>query len=250
MRWVQHGLGSGWDNDVGSKELAVVYSDVEILGERLGAELASMVRMEVTNGLGASDLSAIDSAFADAVSNLISVLPAVAEKISGLITKNCIDSLQPLRGILATYRMTNRPAPTQPSRFVPNVLKPLRQFLADPRLKISGEARKSITALVIESTVNRYFEMATDLLSNVRRAADTLKRLNIGRQDRTTSAVGSNAEMDKITMQLYLDVRKFGADIQSLGVSTDAIPAYQRLWECVSVDTPTEPPTILTPQST
>lgn len=33
-----------------------------------------------------------------------------------------------MKGITATYRMTNKPAPQRPSPFVPNVLRALREF--------------------------------------------------------------------------------------------------------------------------
>ena len=37
-------------------------------------------------------------------------------------------SFQAVKGITATYRMTNKPAPQRPSPFVPNVLRALREF--------------------------------------------------------------------------------------------------------------------------
>mmetsp|Transcript_13067 Transcript_13067/g.40251 ORF Transcript_13067/g.40251 Transcript_13067/m.40251 type:complete len:712 (+) Transcript_13067:87-2222(+) len=234
VTWIKTGLQSQWGSDISAKELAAVFSDVELLAERLGAELASMLRMGAMSGLDSTITSAADSAFEDSVTNAKTVLSDLSKTLSSRLSKSCTDALQPLRGIPATYRVINRPAPTQPSRFIPNVLKPLRQFLSDPEVKISESERKVIVKQVVDTTVLRYFEMASDLLSDVRQTADALRRLNIG--DSNARSVGSNAEVDKITMQLYLDVRKFGSDVNSLGVSTEDILNFQKLWQCVDVD--------------
>jgi len=224
--WTKKGLEESWGTAMLAKDVAVVFSDVEILTERLPAEVASVVRMGSNGKLPSDATTAIDNAFSDAIENLASLKPDLGERISSVISKGCIETLQTMRGILATYRMTNRPAPTQYSRFVPSVLKPLRQFLTDPDVAITESERNKILKQVVELTVTGYYELATDLLLNVRQTADTLRRLNIG-------AAGNNAEMDKISMQLYLDVRKFGSDINDLGLDSDQSEAYQKLWNCV-----------------
>eukprot|EP00189_Rhodosorus_marinus_P011459 CAMPEP_0184746874 /NCGR_PEP_ID=MMETSP0315-20130426/9366_1 /TAXON_ID=101924 /ORGANISM="Rhodosorus marinus, Strain UTEX LB 2760" /LENGTH=709 /DNA_ID=CAMNT_0027219623 /DNA_START=62 /DNA_END=2191 /DNA_ORIENTATION=+ len=224
--WTKKGLEESWGTAMLAKDVAVVFSDVEILTERLPAEVASVVRMGSNGKLPSDATTAIDNAFSDAIENLASLKPDLGERISSVISKGCIETLQTMRGILATYRMTNRPAPTQYSRFVPSVLKPLRQFLTDPDVTITESERNKILKQVVELTVTGYYELATDLLLNVRQTADTLRRLNIG-------AAGNNAEMDKISMQLYLDVRKFGSDINDLGLDSDQSEAYQKLWNCV-----------------
>ncbi|CAN0365797.1 unnamed protein product, partial [Hapterophycus canaliculatus] len=44
------------------------------------------------------------------------------------VAAQCTTILQAVKGITATYRMTNKPAPQRPSPFVPNVLRALREF--------------------------------------------------------------------------------------------------------------------------
>eukprot|EP00188_Purpureofilum_apyrenoidigerum_P000462 Plantae.Rhodophyta-Purpureofilum_apyrenoidigerum.ctg12022.p1 GENE.Plantae.Rhodophyta-Purpureofilum_apyrenoidigerum.ctg12022~~Plantae.Rhodophyta-Purpureofilum_apyrenoidigerum.ctg12022.p1 ORF type:complete len:712 (-),score=153.91 Plantae.Rhodophyta-Purpureofilum_apyrenoidigerum.ctg12022:643-2778(-) len=232
--WIRTGLQGQWGSDTSIKELAAVFSDVELLVERLGAELASMLRMGAMSSLDSAITSGADNAFDNAVGSTKTVLSEVGASLSGKLSKSCMDALQPLRGIPATYRVINRPAPTEHSRFIPNVLKPLRQFLSDAEVKISESERKVIVKQVVDATAVRYHEMASDLISSIRETADALRRLKIG--DSNARSVGSNAEVDKITMQLYLDVRKFGSDVNALGVSTDDIPGFQKLWQCVDVE--------------
>ncbi|CAN0038787.1 unnamed protein product, partial [Choristocarpus tenellus] len=47
---------------------------------------------------------------------------------TGQVTTQCCAMLQAVKGITATYRMTNKPPPERPSPFVTNILRPLREF--------------------------------------------------------------------------------------------------------------------------
>lgn len=50
------------------------------------------------------------------------------EKTTSQVAEQCMAMLQAIKGITATYRMTNKPPPHRPSPFVPNVLRALREF--------------------------------------------------------------------------------------------------------------------------
>jgi hypothetical protein len=68
-----------------------------------------------------------------------------------------VEVLRQLRGITATYRMTNKPMPTRHSHFVPGVLAPLRAFLdASPP---PPEAKARLVAAVAEAVTVRYAMM-------------------------------------------------------------------------------------------
>ena len=46
-----------------------------------------------------------------------------------VIADKCLETLKQLRGITATYRMTNKPLPTKASHFVPTILSPLHNIV-------------------------------------------------------------------------------------------------------------------------
>ena len=50
------------------------------------------------------------------------------ETIVRILTMKCSAPLSAVKGVAATYRMTNRPAPTRPSPYVSTILKPLKEF--------------------------------------------------------------------------------------------------------------------------
>jgi hypothetical protein len=54
------------------------------------------------------------------------------EYIVNILTTKCAGPLAGVRGVAATYRMTNRPPPTQASPFVGSILRPLKEFEQSP----------------------------------------------------------------------------------------------------------------------
>mmetsp|Transcript_6717 Transcript_6717/g.7785 ORF Transcript_6717/g.7785 Transcript_6717/m.7785 type:complete len:91 (+) Transcript_6717:200-472(+) len=52
------------------------------------------------------------------------------ELIVSILTTRCTAPLSAVKGVAATYRMTNRPPPTQASPFVHTILRPIREFIS------------------------------------------------------------------------------------------------------------------------
>ncbi|GJQ08930.1 hypothetical protein GpartN1_g721.t1 [Galdieria partita] len=148
----------------------------------------------------------------------------VQELLCNLIIAKCTENLQALRGILAAYRMTTKPVPKHHSPFVSNILRPLRDVLQF----ISNEEnlKNSIVDTVCQQLVERYITMTKEIVTSVRKAEDTLKRLNLGR-----SSSGSNREnisdLEKICRQLELDGKKLSEELNQIGfvVSEDRLLA-------------------------
>lgn len=241
MTWVRTGLAGEWSkSDSGPAGAARVYADVVVVQSRVPAEFASMLRMRDT-GLTPELLDDVDIAFNGAVDAFAKLLPDMSCSMSDSLSRSCSENLQPLRGILATYRMSSKPAPTTHSPFVPKVLRPLKSFLNEQRACLSADACMEIASVVAEAITAKYYEMATDLLSSNKKSEETLRRLNIGRGGGAAGRRTQAGSMtDKVSMQLYLDVAKFKDDIEALGVSLDNVPSMARLWECVKRDTESE----------
>lgn len=235
--WVRTGLAGEWSkSDSIPGGAARVYADVVVMQSRVPAEFASLLRMR-ESGLTADLLVEVDSAFSAAIDSFSELLPDMSRSISDSLSRSCSENLQPLRGILATYRMSSKPAPTSHSPFVPKVLRPLKSFLNEQRSCLSAEACSEISAVVAEATTAKYYDMATDLLNSNRKSEETLRRLNIGRGGGASGQRTDSGSMtDKVSMQLYLDVAKFKDDIDALGVSLENVPSMARLWECVKRD--------------
>ena len=51
------------------------------------------------------------------------------EVIVDIVIAKCRGPLSAVKGVAATYRMTNRPPPTQASPFVATILRPVKDFI-------------------------------------------------------------------------------------------------------------------------
>ncbi|GAB0496174.1 hypothetical protein MMPV_007484 [Pyropia vietnamensis] len=234
-------------------DAALLHADLSLLASRLAGDVAALTAHASHLDLGAPAIEALNTAFAAAAGPPLDALrPAAVAAAATAIGRACGDGLAPLRGILATYRMANRPAPSGPSRFVGGVLRPLRAFLGDHGGSLGADATAEVASRVVATVAGRYHAMATELLANVQRSEDTLRRLNLGRGGAgvpggaaagTAAAAaatdvappgGANTTMGKIELQLRLDVAKFTDDVRGLGVDVEAVPEIATLAACVA----------------
>jgi conserved oligomeric Golgi complex subunit 2 len=247
VTWVRTGLAGDWPAAVATPTgVARVHADVTTMLGRLPGEFIRVLRRPEI-GIDPDLLQEIDSAFSSAIaspeqseasltpSTLATLLSDLESFIADALSRSCVDNLQPLRGMLATYRVSSRPAPATHSSFVPKVLLPLKVFLRDQRGPLADVTCLKISTAVAEETTEKYWEMATDLLSSNKKSEETLRRLNIGG---AAGDHGSRSTMtDKVSIQLYLDVAKFRDDVEAVGVPLTAVPSMPRLWECVKRET-------------
>ncbi|PKA55238.1 hypothetical protein AXF42_Ash003875 [Apostasia shenzhenica] len=173
-----------------------------------------------------------------AVSSLEASLPAVMDALIDGIAERCVEDLKQLKGITATYRMTNK-LPVRHSPYVSGILRPLKAFLDGERLvylskKLINELLHSTT----ERITNRYYEMAADVVNLARKTESSLLRLRQGAQRRagaSSDALDNNiSDTEKICMQLFLDIQEHGRNLAALGVKATDIPAYTSLWQLVA----------------
>uniref|UniRef100_A0A6T6C4W6 Conserved oligomeric Golgi complex subunit 2 n=1 Tax=Compsopogon caeruleus TaxID=31354 RepID=A0A6T6C4W6_9RHOD len=233
--WAREGVAGKWGV---KRKLAVgaahVFGDLLVMKSRLPAEIAALLRTRSqTNTLGSYMLGCIDSSIAESMTEIANLFPVLHDAMASELSDECASALQSIKGILATYRGYNRPTPTQYSRYVPNILRPLRTFLSENCARLSDDVRLEISRRVIEVTTERYAEVAIDSINNAKKAEDALKRLNIiGKSSASTAS-----ESDKISTQLYLDVQKFGTEIELFGLATAEISGYPALWKRLTEET-------------
>jgi conserved oligomeric Golgi complex subunit 2 len=148
------------------------------------------------------------------------------EIIVRLLVEKCSAPLAAVKGVVATYRMTNRPPPTQASPYVGTILRPLKEFSRDFELRtpdhIGSQWKMSILTVVTE----KYGTAVEELISTVQR---TEVALQSRRARRATS--GGISDGDKVKLQLYLDFQAYCRDIQDVGVAPSSIEGISKLQE-------------------
>src|SRR5260370_9166926 len=77
---------------------------------------------------------AVSDIFNDSLSTLTSIIPPLSDEIVSILCSRCQDTLQFVRSIPTQFRAMssrNLDLPQEPSYFVPNILKPLKEFLLE-----------------------------------------------------------------------------------------------------------------------
>lgn len=174
-------------------------------------------------------------------SNSLKVLqPLVINAIVEALVEKSVEDLRQLKGITATFRMTNKPLPVRHSPYVSGVLRSLKVFLEGERAStyLTTEHRQELLQGAASEITRRYYELASDVVSVARKTESSLQKIRLGAQRRAgaSSDVSDNniSDTDKICMQLFLDIQEYGRNLASLGVDAASIPSYRSLWQCVA----------------
>ncbi|CAI0446406.1 unnamed protein product [Linum tenue] len=150
------------------------------------------------------------------------------------------EDLKQLKGITATYRMTNKPLPVRHSPYVSGLLRPVKAFLEGERATtyLTEEVRKELLLGTAIAITDCYSKLATELVSLARKTESSLQKIRQGAQRRagTSSDVSDHSisDTDKMCMQLFLDIQEYGRNLAALGVDAANIPSYRSLWQCVA----------------
>jgi hypothetical protein len=167
---------------------------------------------------------------------LLGARVAVWERVCALMASDCKKGLTAVRAIAAKYRMTNKPPPDAPSPYVDAVLQPLRQFLDRHGALLASfrvtSGDRDATSSVADFAVRVLEDVTTAFLQQVQGLLETVKQMDSALQRRsklrTAGAAGgpaggsSMADSDKISLQLYLDVKAYGGAVCALGLLTGA----------------------------
>ena len=227
---------SSWGATAGGDELILVRLDVEKLCAKVRSDGAACVKAS-TSILGEDTAQIAVDCVLEGANELQEIIPQLDAFIVKVYVERCVESLKQLKGITATFRMTNKPMPTRHSHFVPTILAPLQAFLDNERTKMfSKTSRQEIVDKVVDSVSERYAEMASDLVATVKKTEASLNRLK-DRQGKTSSTgVG---DTDKICRQLYLDAKEYAVQMEKFGVVSTNSDAFNELWSNVAAGAPT-----------
>ncbi|KAI8882841.1 COG complex component [Backusella circina FSU 941] len=147
------------------------------------------------------------------------------------ISRRCMDSLKLVKSITSQYRHTNRHPPTESSYFVANIFKPFQQFIQQNQGLIKYD---QIGAAVAEAVVTRYTTIISELLTNLKKTEDSLKKLKRNNKKNVTQQSNGMSDEDKIRLQLYLDVLQIEKELQKLNMDTNQLNCYEKLLSVVA----------------
>ncbi|XP_017219163.1 conserved oligomeric Golgi complex subunit 2 [Daucus carota subsp. sativus] len=232
--------GSEWAVSAALDDLVYVIHDVNCLAEEVCGNYLDHV-LELLKSCSPEVLNLVKQSIVHGGTSLKDLVPQVINSITETVVEKSVDVLKQLKGITATYRMTNKPAPVRHSVYVSGILRPLKDFLDGEKATtyLSDETRNELIHRATFDITGRYHGQATDLVNLARRTESSLQKIRLGAQQRR-GGLGSEtldntiSETDKVCMQLLLDIQEYGRNLSALGVDARKIPAYCDLWNCVA----------------
>lgn len=144
------------------------------------------------------DIEMPEDVLAEKENSLQQLLEPCNRGLAENLTTKCLSNLESIRSIIASYRMTNRPPPTQPSSFVSSFLQPLKQNILDT---ISKQK-------VVEKILIRYLDIINETKEEIRRSRELLGKYN------QNSAV---SDQEKMMKQIEVDGKYFLSELEELG---------------------------------
>lgn len=122
------GAGGGeWAVIAGVDDLAMAWQDAEKLAEIVQGPYTRTVQQHLAHA-GAQGRAAAAEATHEAAGKLREAAAPLGQLLANAISDSCVEVLKQLRGITATYRMTNKPLPTcAPGGPLSRARLPLRQ---------------------------------------------------------------------------------------------------------------------------
>mmetsp|Transcript_7891 Transcript_7891/g.13064 ORF Transcript_7891/g.13064 Transcript_7891/m.13064 type:complete len:541 (-) Transcript_7891:8-1630(-) len=213
------------------EDVAAVAWELTVLKSKITHEIVETAKSAATN------VDMITEQEKEDIGGLVGqVLTDAAQKIDPLVQKSwnevivnilvakCCGPLGAVKGVAATYRMTNRPAPTRASPFVSTILRPLQQFNDEFRRKIPPHIGIMWKIAVVNTVSDRYSVAVQELIATVQRTEVALQ----SRRARRTVA-GSMSDGEKVKLQLYLDYEEFSKGVQQVGVDPTTVEGVAKL---------------------
>ncbi|CAH7674664.1 hypothetical protein BY996DRAFT_4579705, partial [Phakopsora pachyrhizi] len=173
--------------------------------------------------------------------------PLLLAQISMILVKRCSEKLRFIRTVGSSAR-ASKSMPKEPSYFISDIFTDLRAYLnrfSDLLSSIStpGASKSNLKTRLIESTIEEIFNRYLNILINVQRSEDSLKKLKKGRKKQgflnfnnnsnssSSRVVEEEEEEDlRVKTQLRLDFKKLELDSIELGfVSLDQSKAFNEL---------------------
>ena len=152
------------------------------------------------------------------------VLKAWNEVIVDFLTKRCCQPLAAVKGVAATYRMTNRPPPTQASPFVATILRALKEFDGEFRHRTPPQVGVRWKVVVVNTVAQRYSMAVEELIATVQRTEVAMQK----RKSRRTAA-GGMSDGEKVKLQLLLDFKEFSTSVHDVGIDPETVEGVEKL---------------------
>ncbi|XP_030493253.2 conserved oligomeric Golgi complex subunit 2 isoform X2 [Cannabis sativa] len=231
--------GCEWAIRAVPDDFIYIIHDIKCLATEVSGDYLQNV-LQLLSPCSSDVLAVVKQSVLQGGKSLNDLLPLVVKTIVETLVEKSVQDLKQLKGITATFRMTNKPIPTRHSPYVSGVLRPLETFLRGERATkyLTSEIKKELRDRAAAEITSRYYDLAADLVSVARKTESSLQRIRQGAQRRAgaSSDISEHnvSDTDKICRQLFLDINEYGKKLAELGVVPKEMSAYRSLWQYVA----------------
>ncbi|CAL9030799.1 unnamed protein product [Prunus brigantina] len=249
--WLSSGLAArkkGSTDSIPGREWAIsavpddfiyIIHDIDFLYKRVCGDFLEHV-LKLLSSCPADVLDLVKPSILQGGNLLNDLVPLVINTIVEALVKKSNEGVEQLKGITATYRMTNKPRPVRHSPYVAAVVRPLKAFWEGERATkyLTSDTKHEVLISAATEITGHYYETADNVISMARRTASSLQRIRQGAQRRggASSDVSDQnvSDTDKISMQIFLDIQEYGRNLAALGVDVANIETFRSLWQSVA----------------
>ncbi|KAJ3692310.1 hypothetical protein LUZ60_012660 [Juncus effusus] len=241
--WLNSGLtarkartgDSDWALNAPVEDFVYVIHDINILVKQISGEFLGQIN-QLLNSCSDEVINLVRNSILQAGNSINEIIPIILDVMIESIVEKSVEDLRQLKGITATYRMTNK-LPVRHSPYVSGILRPLKVFLeGDGATYLNKDTTQNLLIGSAEKITTRYYELTSDLVNVARKTESSLLRLRQGRRVGASSDASDNniSDTEKICMQLFLDIQEYGRNLEAIGIKAADIASYRSLWQCVA----------------
>ncbi|KAF8342152.1 oligomeric golgi complex component, COG2-domain-containing protein [Cantharellus anzutake] len=235
--------------DAHLRAFAFMISDILVVKSKAQKLFSQTIRGLLPSTSQEDDEQPPEEIFNETLSKLSAIIPPISDEMISILSVRCQDPLQYVRSIPTQFRAMssrNLDLPQEPSYFIPNILKPLKEFLLEdgaPASQLKSVYGSGWAEEIFKSVVLKY----SSYLIGMKKTYDSIRRYKKGKQSAFMlfGSTSRNQQLDeqgreeaRIRAQMIIDVEALGQEASSLDglINVQASEEYRELRELAARD--------------
>ncbi|KAG6590709.1 putative conserved oligomeric Golgi complex subunit [Phytophthora cinnamomi] len=217
------------DHAISSLTLSyLLRADFHVLYEKISQDLLPAIKSRVDD-LTNDSLAFVTELFQEPLAALAELEASCWSTAVTLVAADCKKVLPAIRTVKGQYQMTNKPPPTTPSTYVPNIIRPMQDFLEKWGVHFDTTKRHQLLLAIVEEVCDVYSTLSSELLRSALELEESLKSRKLQRHSGSSSTLANNSVSDteKMRMQLLLDLEEIQREAAALGLDVQHCSGLQ-----------------------
>ncbi|KAE8895851.1 hypothetical protein PF005_g2217 [Phytophthora fragariae] len=210
------------------EDILLAGSDFHVLYEKISQDLLKAVTAHVTAFTDDSQAFATEL-FQEPLTSLAQLEASCWSTAVTMVAADCKKVLPAIRTVKGQYQMTNKPPPTTPSTYVPNIIRPMQEFLEKWGVHFDTTKRHQLLLSIVDDVCDVYSTLSSELLRSALELEESLKSRKLQRRSGSSSTLANNSisDTEKMRMQLLLDLEEIQREAAVLGLDVQHCSGLQ-----------------------